>query len=117
MIFFNYVNLMKEARGNHVKAISLLRDYISGRILDPSLKRRLTGYSFLLNPESLITAKCDILFKLQYLFLASKRVYTDYIQYGKKDLDLSMYPDIDIPKISTNPLIKISQGSIQFKYE
>lgn len=108
---------MKESRGKHIKALTLFRDLISGKILDPALKRRLTGYSFLLNPESLITARCDPLFKLQYLFLAAKRTYTDYIQYGKKDLDLSMYPDIDIPKISTNPLITISQGSIHFKYE
>ena len=84
----------------------------------PPSKVSLHGHSYLLNLGPLLADKgTDILYKLQYLKLASMRDYLLYKQYKYKALDTSFYPDLNWANIKHNPLLIISPTEIKFKYE
>lgn len=81
-------------------------------------KRKLVGSGFLLNPKALVEDKeTDIIFKMQYLRVASMRDYTLYQLYGIRYLPLSYFPDIDLSKIKHNPLLVVKNNNIHLKYE
>jgi len=46
-----------------------------------------------------------------------KHNYAIYKYYGYTYLDLSFYSDIDLNAIKSNPLLKITENKIHFKYE
>ena len=118
IVFFNLENLTKEANNNHSKTLAILKDLATGRILKYGLKQRLRGHSFLIHPLKLIDDKStDILYKIQYLKLASLRDYSMYSLFGIRSLQLSYYPDIRLDNIRTNPLLTITNTDIHFKYE
>lgn len=76
------------------------------------------GASFLLKPKPLFEDKSvDIYHKAHYIRLAGRRNYQLYKLYKVKSLDLSMYPDLDLIAISSNPLLNITNKQIHFKYE
>ena len=78
----------------------------------------LKGNSFLINPARLFTdTSTDIVHKAQYIRLAGRRNYAIYKHYGYTYLDLSFYSDIDLNAIKSNPLLKITENKINFKYE
>lgn len=78
----------------------------------------LIGNSFLVNPQDLFDDKTtDIIYKSQYIQLAGRRDYSLYKYYKYTYLDLSYFQDIDITKISHNPLLTIADNKIHFKYE
>jgi len=78
----------------------------------------LKGNSFLINPAALFTdTTTDIVHKAQYIRLAGRRNYAIYKHYGYTYLDLSYYSDIDLNAIKSNPLLKITENKINFKYE
>lgn len=78
----------------------------------------LAGTSFLVNPVPLFEDKnTDILYKAQYIKLAAKRDYFHYKQYKSTELQTSYFPDILYDAIKSNPLLKITPTTIQFKYE
>lgn len=82
------------------------------------LPRLTTGSSFLLNPESFFKNKnVDVGYRAQYIRLAGRRDFTHYKAYGIRSLDLSLYPDIDLAQLSSNPLLQIANKQIYFKYE
>lgn len=81
----------------------------------PNLK---AGTSFLLNPSAFFKDKStDISHKVQYLRLAGRRDYQLYKQYGIRYLDLTLFPDVDLALIRSNPLLHASQNKLHFKYE
>ncbi len=118
-LFFNLKNLEKEAKGNPVKMIELLKAFKNKRILIPRLKQKLVGSSFLLNADALLNDNTtDILYIYQYLSLAAKRDYSLYSLYGIKYLPLSHFPDlVGLDSIRTNPLLVTNKTEIHFKYE
>jgi hypothetical protein len=76
------------------------------------------GSGFLLNPEDFFNDySTDVIYKAQYIKLAGRRDFTLYRTLGIKYLDLSYYPDILLDNIRTNPLLKIANNTIKFKYE
>ncbi len=80
--------------------------------------KNLAGSSFLLNPKKFFEDKTtDIIWKAQVIRLAGRRDYLQYKLYGHKFLDLSFFPDIELSNIRSNPLIKITENKIYFKYE
>jgi len=81
-------------------------------------KKPLHGTSYLLNPEKLFSDKTtDLLFKSQYIKLTARRDYSLYKEYGYKGLHRSFFPDLNIPAIKNNPLLRITDTEILFKYE
>lgn len=82
------------------------------------LRRLKAGTSFLLNPAEIFDDKgSDPIHKAQYIRLAGRRDYLLYKQYGIKSLDLTLYPDLDLAAIRSNPLLTIANKQLHFKYE
>lgn len=85
---------------------------------DAAILRKLPGKSFLLNPLPLFTKKhSEPLFLIQYINLAGLRDYTLYSYYNQRSLDTSYYPDLDFGLIAKNPLLKLDDKHILFKFE
>lgn len=97
--------------------LDLIDDIRLNKIVSTKLKRRLTGTSFLLNPDPLIYGIEDILYKIQYLKIAAKRDYGLYKLYNFRGLDLSYYPDINLKSLHSNPLLVITPTQINFIHE
>jgi hypothetical protein len=118
-LFFNFENLVKETDNNPIKLTSLLREYANPhKLLKNNLRSKLRGHNFLLNPDYILEDRVtDVLYIYQYILLASKRNYAAYQLYGIKYLPLSHFPDLNLDSIKTNPLLKITQTEVQFKYE
>lgn len=82
------------------------------------LKRLVAGSSFLLQPAEFFKDKStDIIYKAQYIRLAGRRDFLLYKTHGITSLDLTLYPDIDIDNIKSNPLLTITNRQITFKHE
>lgn len=122
-LFFNIHLLEQFSEGNPVVMLDMLKDWFDKKLLaknskDPFVPRNLRGSNFLLNPEKFLNDKVtDLYYKVQYLKLASLRNYYDYIEFGYKFLDITLYPDLNINAIRSNPLLKITNTKIYFKYE
>lgn len=125
ILFFNLELLMRVTADDTAYTIEALRK-LQEKILLPKSKLAKHkpipglggGYSYLLNPEDLLKDKStDILFKSQYIQLAGRREYLEYKLYRNKYLDLSFFPDIDVNKLKSNPLLSINDNRIYFKYE
>lgn len=125
ILFFNLEILMKATASDPsytVEALRKLHDKVflprSTLAKHPPVLGLGGGYSYLLNPKEIFRDKStDILFKSQYIQLAARREYLDYKLYKNKYLDLSLFPDIVVSKVRSNPLILISNDKIYFKYE
>jgi len=123
-LFFNLDTLERVSKGSTKDLRDLLYyHFINKPAVMRGQKLRLSninlhGNSFLLNPKSLFEDKTtDPLYVSQYIRLAGRRSYTFYKFYTVKYLDLSYYPEIDIAQIKYNPLLKIENSKIYFKYE
>lgn len=124
MILFNLDTLESVSKGDAQTLRLVLKHFYFN---SPSKSRlhytrynraRMFGKSFLLNPEPLVTDdRTDPLFIAQYIRLAGRRSYMLYKTYGITHLSLSNYPDIDISMLKHNPLLKIADNNIYFKYE
>ena len=125
MFFFNLDNLEALCKGNPAQLIAILNAHYTKKYVHrkwqklPFFTREmLLGKSFLLNPKDLLADKStDPSFIAQYIRLAGRRSYTFYKFYGCKYLDLSFYPEINLDAIRHNPLLKIANNHIYFKYE
>lgn len=117
-LFFNWNTLVKETKGDPTKLLELFEAFHSNKILRQGLRTKLIGSSYLVNPIGFINdSSTDILHKYQYLLLAAKRDYTLYKLYGVKYLPLAQYSDINCNLIKHNPILKIQNQNIYFKYE
>lgn len=121
-LFFNLELLEAESHCDPKLMLSMLERH-SGKRLIPKNKRdtnnyrNLAGHSFLLDANSLFQDPSDIAHKTQYIRLAGRRDYSLYKLYKVIYLDLSYYKDIDLNLIKHNPLLKITDNKIYFKYE
>lgn len=124
-LFFNLELLEKETKGDLRYMVVALHRWFNKELVPKSarqkykpLSKSLHGSSFLINPKAFFNdTTTDIIWKIQYLKLAAKRDYTLYKLYGLKWLDMSFMPDLNLTAIQSNPLIKIIDNKIYFKYE
>lgn len=123
-LFFNLGNLEKEASNDPVKFLALLEYHYRGSIptsakskYKPS-KIPLRGYSFILNPEPIFNIhNIDINYLIQYIKLAGMRDWALYKSHKLITLDISFFPDLNLAKIKTNPILNVLNKQIIFKYE
>lgn len=117
IFFFNWKNIKRKSSNDIYKSLEILNKVYKKDAFLPSYNEYI-GYSYILNAEDLLRDKTtDPLFIYQYIELASKRDYTLYKLYGIKELLLEYYPDIDLEKIKSNPLLYVTNKEIIFKYE
>lgn len=123
-LFYNAKILEEQATCDNEKMLALLEYHWSKKI--PKNLRvkffpspvNLAGQSFLINPADFFNDKnTDILYRIQYLKLTGLRDYNLYKQYKYVRLNKSYFPDIRYDDIKYNPLLKITQTEILFKYE
>jgi hypothetical protein len=122
-LLFNLDYLEKVSKKNTLSLISILERFYKKETIPRRGQTRfsadkLKGTSFLTNPKDLFSDKStDPVYIAQYIRLAARRSYTMYKLYNFTQLDLSFYPDLDVHKISHNPLLKIANNTIHFKLE
>lgn len=121
---FNLNILENETLCDAKKLVELLELYFNKKTIPKNSRSKnkpiqnLLGNSFLLNPAPLFKDKStDVIFKAQYIRLAGRRDYANYLYYGHTHLDLSFFSDIDVDAIKHNPLLTIKQNKIYFKFE
>lgn len=124
-LFFNLYNLELQAADDPKKFLALL-EYHSKGITIPKgnyAKYRpsrlpMHGFSYMLNPAPIFSTKdIDIGYLVQYVKLAGRRDYALYNFNKVISLDLSYFPDLDREAIKTNPLLKVINNSLHFKFE
>ena len=121
--FFNLEILEREAGSDSEKFLWLLYYHHTKAIPKSSRakykpsKYNLNGTSWLLKPDKLFELSIDNNYIVQYIKLAARRSYSFYKFYGIKTLDRSLFPDLNLENIKTNPLLKITNNLIYFKYE
>jgi len=121
--FFNLEILEREAGSDSEKLLWLLYYHHTksipknSRVKYKPSKYNLNGTSWLLKPDKLFELNIDNNYIVQYIKLAARRSYSFYKFYGIKTLDRSLFPDLNLENIKTNPLLKITNNLIYFKYE
>lgn len=121
--FFNLKILELEAGSDSEKFLWLLYYHHTksipknSRVKYKPSKYNLNGTSWLLKPDKLFELSIDNNYIVQYIKLAARRSYSFYKFYGIKTLDRSLFPDLNLENIKTNPLLKITNNLIYFKYE
>lgn len=118
-LFFDILTLEKASKNDPKSMLALLKQWMyKDNPYSKPIKVSLSGKSFLLNPKPLLyDAVTDPIYKSQYIKLAGRRDYANYKLFKNTYLDLSLYPDINIGAIKHNPLLKIANNKIYFKFE
>ncbi|NDD82986.1 hypothetical protein EBZ38_01705 [bacterium] len=123
MILFDWEKIRSDSKGKIGAIIQIISAITWPEVLPT--KRQLivnkfygkdfSGNSFLLNPESLLNKKYELKAKdiVEYIMLASKRSYADYLITGNRTLNVRLLPYV----IASNELITIKNNEIYFKYE
>lgn len=124
MILFNWEKVYKESGGKATKILAIL-DYIVNKPLPVNLQdpvARLAGIkwegkSFLINPKPLLTERYyTAIERAQYLGVASRRNYGEFLMFGKITLDLIQSP-LNKDTIKNNRLLSIEGNKVIFKWE
>ena len=124
-LFFNFNILLRDTLGDAEYMVEALRKFYKGITIPKNihekykpLPRLRAGSSFLLKPDQLFNnTGVDSAYRAQYIRLAALRNYGLYKTYGIKSVDLTLYPDIDLNKIKSNPLLIIANKQIKFIHE
>lgn len=123
-LFFNIHILEEQAEADPQKLIQLLKYHLEGvKVVSKKAKYKpsrisLNGNSFLLNPRPVLySTEYDVAHLAQYIKLAGRRDLMLYKAYGFIGLHTSYYPDLLIENIKHNPLLTISNQTINFKFE
>lgn len=123
LMFFNLDLLEKESKTDQLKFLALLEYHYRGSLPNKNSKykpsvKSLRGHSFILNPEPLFNQDTMIAaYLVQYIKLAGRRSWLDYELQSIRTLDTSYFPDIDLAKLKTNPLLTVTKQLIYFKFE
>lgn len=122
-VFFDLEKLEEQSCNEPTKFLAMLENHFMKRLPNRYSKHLyskvpLHGKSFLLNPAGLFNdLTTDIIYKVQYVKLASLRDWSLYKVYKYTGLQTSYYPDLLYDVIRSNPLLEITQTEIKFKYE
>jgi len=124
-LFFNLKILEQDTQCDAEYIVEALHKFYLGVTIPKNvhekykpLQRLRTGSSFLLKPEPFFkNTGIDSAYRAQYIRLAGLRNYGLYKTHGIKSVDLTLYPDIDLQKIKSNPLLIIANKQIKFIHE
>lgn len=122
ILFFNLELLEAKSQCDPTLMLSMIKAHFDKKLIpknnrDKTVLKSLVGNSYLLNVEPLFSDSADIVYKAQYIRLAGRRDYTAFKFYAHKHLDLTFFSDLDLDAIKHNPLLKITDNKIYFKYE
>lgn len=124
-LFFNLKILEQDTQCDAEYIVEALHKFYLGVTIPKNvhekykpLRRLRAGSSFLLKPEPFFkNVGIDSAYRAQYIRLAGLRNYGLYKTHGIKSVDLTLYPDVDLQKIKSNPLLIIANKQIKFIHE
>ena len=124
-LFFNLKILEQDTKGNAEYLVEALNKFYKGITIPKNkqekykpLPRLQAGSSFILKPKPFFdNTGIDSVYRAQYIKLAALRNYGLYKTNGIKFVDLTLYPDIDLNNIKSNPLLIIANKQIKFIHE
>ena len=125
MIKYNWEKILKVTEGdsNSIVLIVHMLTYpkVPSNYRDPTYKyygQSFEGFSFLLNPEKLLTERLKYTNKeaAEYVAVASYRNYLEYMKTGDAKLHLIDFPLFE-EIINNNRLLHMEDGTIHFKFE
>ena len=125
MIKYNWAKILKVTEGdsNSIVLIVHMLTYpkVPSNYRDPTYKyygQSFEGFSFLLNPEKLLTERLKYTNReaAEYVAVASYRNYLEYNKTGDTRLHLIDFPLFE-EIINNNRLLHMKNGTIRFKFE
>ena len=125
MIKYNWSKILKVTEGdsNSIVLIVHMLTYprVPSNYRDPTYKyygQSFEGFSFLLNPEKLLTERLKYTNReaAEYVAVASYRNYLEYNKTGDTRLHLIDFPLFE-EIINNNRLLHMKDGTIHFKFE
>ena len=125
MIKYNWSKILKVTEGdsNSIVLIVHMLTYprVPSNYRDPTYKyygQSFEGFSFLLNPEKLLTERLKYTNReaAEYVAVASYRNYLEYNKTGDTRLHLIDFPLFE-EIINHNRLLHMKDGTIHFKFE
>ena len=125
MIKYNWAKILKVTEGdsNSIVLIVHMLTYpkVPSSYKDPTFKyygQSFEGFSFLLNPEKLLTERLNYSNReaAEYVAVASYRNYLEYTKTGDAKLHLLDFPLME-EIINNNRLLHMEDGTIHFKFE
>ena len=125
MIKYNWAKILKVTEGdsNSIVLIVHMLTYpkVPSNYRDPTYKyygQSFEGFSFLLNPEKLLTERLKYTNReaAEYVAVASYRNYLEYNKTGDTRLHLIDFPLFE-EIINNNRLLHMKDGTIHFKFE
>ena len=125
MIKYNWAKILKVTEGDSNSIVLIVHMLTYPRVpssyRDPTYKyygQSFEGFSFLLNPEKLLTERLKYTNKeaAEYVAVASYRNYLEYMKTGDAKLHLIDFPLFE-EIINNNRLLHMKDGTIHFKFE
>lgn len=104
-VFYDFKTFMQANKGNIDRAYKDIKNL-----------SKYSGKGFIVDMQAFILSCALPLYKIQYLYLASKRNYADYFLFGISTLDSRTLIDIDLTEFKPNPLLTFNGHLIEFKY-
>ena len=125
MIKYNWAKILKVTEGDSNSIVLIVHMLTYPRVpssyRDPTYKyygQSFEGFSFLLNPEKLLTERLKYTNReaAEYVAVASYRNYLEYNKTGDTRLHLIDFPLFE-EIINNNRLLHMEDGIIHFKFE
>jgi len=125
MIKYNWAKILKVTEGDSNSIVLIVHMLTYPRVpssyRDPTFKyygQSFEGFSFLLNPEKLLTERLKYTNReaAEYVAVASYRNYLEYNKTGDTRLHLIDFPLFE-EIINNNRLLHMKDGTIHFKFE
>ena len=125
MIKYNWAKILKVTEGDSNSIVLIVHMLTYPRVpssyRDPTYKyygQSFEGFSFLLNPEKLLTERLNYTNReaAEYVAVASYRNYLEYNKTGDTKLHLIDFPLFE-EIINNNRLLHMENGTIHFKFE
>ena len=125
MIKYNWEKILKVTEGDSNSIVLIVHMLTYPRVptsyRDPTYKyygQSFEGFSFLLNPEKLLTERLKYTNReaAEYVAVASYRNYLEYNKTGDTRLHLIDFPLFE-EIINNNRLLHMEDGTIHFKFE
>ena len=125
MIKYNWAKILKVTEGDSNSIVLIVHMLTYPRVptnyRDPTYKyygQSFEGFSFLLNPEKLLTERLNYTNReaAEYVAVASYRNYLEYSKTGDTNLHLIDFPLFE-EIINNNRLLHMENGTIHFKFE
>ena len=125
MIKYNWAKILKVTEGDSNSIVLIVHMLTYPRVpssyRDPTYQyygQSFEGFSFLLNPEKLLTERLNYSNReaAEYVAVASYRNYLEYMKTGDAKLHLIDFPLFE-EIINNNRLLHMEDGTIHFKFE